>query len=112
MRGIVRRISIAFSLIAAMSGPACAGSVTDLPSIIVPIAGQDFATEAGNEGLTQILRSAARGVCEQEYRRDGYLFMHACFVAALQDALEQLNRLRAGRVTSLTGAPIVVGARQ
>ena len=112
MRRIVRRASIAFSVMAAMSGSAHAGSVIDLPSIIVPVTDQDFVTEAGNDGLTQRLQSAARRVCEREFRRDGYLLTHACYAAALQDALEQLNKLRAGRVTSLTGASIVVGARQ
>jgi len=109
MRGFAQRIWAAFSFAAAMSVPAY--GAPGLPSITIPVADGDFATDAALQGLMERLQLAARKVCKKETRDEsGYLYARACYIGTMQDALAQLDRIRTRGPASVSAAMIVVGA--
>ena len=112
MRRIARHSWTAFSLTAVMSVPAHAAPALDVPSITVPVTAEDIATQPAMERLIARLRSAARSVCQQEFRHEVfYNYKHVCYVGTLRDALAQLERIRTRQLTTLSAASVVIGAR-
>lgn len=98
-----------FSLALAMIAPAHAapGSM----SISVRFEESDFASGSAVEQLKARLQSAARSVCNYEYRGDDYRFIRACETAAMRDALVQIDERRSSLFVTSGAAAIVVRAR-
>lgn len=111
MTRITRHSWTALSLTAVLTAPAHAAPAPDLPSITVPVAAEEIATQPELERLIARLRSAARSVCQQEFRSEVYIYRHACYVGTLRDALAQLERLRTRQLTTLGAASIGIGVR-
>lgn len=66
--------------------------------------------------LHRRLRTAAKSVCNEEYRGDTILFTRACVTSSVSDALDQFSRIRghqiAARIPNDAKATILVRARQ
>ena len=85
--------------------------VENAPTVVIPLARYDLSSPRDRDRLKLRIHSAARSVCDIDYRGEMYLEMVACVRTAIADANAQLGTFKPGQSTASIAGAISVSAK-